>query len=116
VGSEETDMMRLIPSFAKSDSKVSDIFLGASRGDSAFMRVNISDEPTIPKIWNSFGLIYGSRPPTIQNEIKMHVKEKVESKGEVQGEHSAIESLIKQKCFNNQLKKARKRRKSEESN
>jgi hypothetical protein len=113
VGPKETDLTRLIPSFVQSDSRVSEIFLGASRGDSAFMRLNVSDELGFPKMWNSFGLMYESRPPAIQNEVKMDMKEEVESKGEVQNEQSAIKNLIKQKCFYSKPKKARKRRKIE---
>eukprot|EP00826_Nyctotherus_ovalis_P025648 TRINITY_DN1989_c0_g2_i3.p2 TRINITY_DN1989_c0_g2~~TRINITY_DN1989_c0_g2_i3.p2 ORF type:complete len:196 (+),score=42.50 TRINITY_DN1989_c0_g2_i3:622-1209(+) len=124
---EETDLIRLmpsLPSYDKSSSRVSEMFLNASRGDSAFVRVSSIEEPTLPKLWNSFDLIYKPRIPTIQNDLgkstdplqlRDELSKTPQTNGTTHHEQSAVTNLIKQTYFSRQSVKTRKRRKVDTS-
>lgn len=121
---EETDLTRLmpsLPSYDRSSSRVSEMFLNVSRGDSAFVRVSSIEEPVFPKVWNSFDLIYKPRVPAIQNDLGKSTdpiqlgeeQSKAPQINATQLEQSAVTSLIKRTYFNGQSVKSRRRRKVE---
>jgi len=126
VAPEEDELAKLLPGFNKADSRISELVLGRSRGDSAFMRVNSSafDEFGLSK--GLSGLGYGSRPPTIYNDnivrtniqVKDEMNKKLETEDTKVGQQSAIESFVKQNVtadyFNKQPKRERKKRKLED--
>ena len=56
-------MQRFMPNFNEIDRRILDTPLGNSRGDSAFLRMHISDDMGLSRIWNSFGLRNAYLPP-----------------------------------------------------
>lgn len=112
-----------MPNFVKSDSRISELVLGGSRGDSAFMRVNVSDDFGTHKGFNGFGLGYNSRPPTTQLETTKSTRQTLLTeeinKQQVtddikEGQESAVVNHLKDAYFNKQHAKVRKRRKAED--
>lgn len=122
---EENELGRLFSSLAKSDSRVSEIFLGVSRGDSAFMRVSPFEDLGFSKAWSGFGCGSGGRPPTVQSDCVrlaspvQTIEEPIDSVNKKaedlrQDHESEIKDLVKRTYFNKQSGKTRKKRKVEE--
>lgn len=123
-------MNKYLPNLIKSDSRISELVLGGSRGDSAFMRVNIPDDFGIHKgISNlksegeSFGLGCSSHPQTTQLEVPKltkrtslteEIKKKQDTENIKQGQQSTVANYLKDVYFNKQSTRARKRRRAED--
>lgn len=107
---EESDTPRIALNFSRMDSlnRFGDYPSMNSRGNSAFVPLNLGDDPAMSKIWGSIGLSI-SRPPTLLGDTNRLLafssqdpeekKEEAEIERHKNGGSSSIEQLVAKEYF-----------------
>ena len=111
---EENDLPKFLPNINRSDSRVSEIVLGGSRENSAFMRLNPFDDFGISRVWSSRGLSNLSHPLTIPNETTKPIlsfQGKEQSLKKDEQEDLDIANMVQQTYFNRSKKQSIKKKK-----